>query len=69
MHPYLLARWLIARTLTLAFFTQKLCIMSTAEVRQFSVFVCSQRTKQLWRKAAPVFHFIQQASTADPKQA
>lgn len=36
---------------------------------QFSAIICSHRTEQLQRKAAPVCHFIQQAGAADPKEA
>ena len=36
----------------LAIYTQRLCIISTTEVHQASAFVCSDRTKQLWCKAA-----------------
>ena len=50
----------VPHIVTQALFTQRLRIISAAEVHNLSAFVCSHRTKQLQHKAAPMCQFIQQ---------
>ena len=55
--------WLLHENLqrckTVGLFTQRCRIIAAAMAHRFSAFGCSHCTKQLQRKAAPVFQFIQ----------